>query len=193
MGTTQCDFCGKQFEKPDSEIKRNKKLNRKNFCSRSCCGRGNIKKNLGEFYGIGNVQNLNQGNKIDEFTGLRDFIRRSKNRFKRGANNFDSSITKEELLEIWNKQKGICPYTGIVLEKPKSKGGNSKIYTASLDRIDSEIGYHKDNVQFISTAINLMKNTMSHDDTIKLCKIIANNWNNIGLDSTPPTSCLTLE
>ena len=50
---------------------------------------------------------------------------------------------------------------------------NDPIYTASLDRIDSNKGYIKGNVQFISTAINYMKNNMSNEDTIKLCKIIA--------------------
>ena len=50
---------------------------------------------------------------------------------------------------------------------------NDPIYTASLDRIDSNKGYIKGNVQFISTAINYMKNNMSNEDTVKLCKIIA--------------------
>ena len=34
--TITCDFCGKEFLKPLSEYKRNKELNRHNFCSRSC-------------------------------------------------------------------------------------------------------------------------------------------------------------
>lgn len=35
--TVICDHCGVEFEKPQSEFNRNKKLGRKNFCSRSCC------------------------------------------------------------------------------------------------------------------------------------------------------------
>lgn len=81
-------------------------------------------------------------------------------------------LLKTELL--WEKQKGVCPYTGIKLKLAEYKANhNDPIYTASLDRIDSNKGYIKGNVQFISTAINYMKNNMSNEDTIKLCKIIA--------------------
>ena len=54
------------------------------------------------------------------------------------------------------------------------------LYTASLDRIDSSKGYEIGNVQFISTAINYMKNTMSHEDTLKLCEIIAEKYSGDG-------------
>ena len=33
--TITCDYCGKEFSKPESEYKRNVKLGRHNFCSRS--------------------------------------------------------------------------------------------------------------------------------------------------------------
>ena len=36
-----CDCCGKEAQKPLSEYNRNKKLGRKNFCSRSCA-KGNV-------------------------------------------------------------------------------------------------------------------------------------------------------
>ena len=36
LTTFACDNCGKESEKPDSELKRNKELDRKCFCSRSC-------------------------------------------------------------------------------------------------------------------------------------------------------------
>lgn len=61
-----------------------------------------------------------------------------------------------------------------------TKNHNNPIYTASLDRIDSSKGYEIGNVQFISTAINYMKNTMSHEDTLKLCKIIAEKYSGDG-------------
>lgn len=48
------------------------------------------------------------------------------------------------------------------------------------NRIDSSKGYEIGNVQFISTAINYMKNTMSHEDTIKLCNIIAQKYSGDG-------------
>ena len=35
-----CDYCGKEFEKTVSEVNRNAKFNRKNYCSRECCAKG---------------------------------------------------------------------------------------------------------------------------------------------------------
>jgi len=52
-----------------------------------------------------------------------------------------------------------------------------KTITASLDRIDSNIGYIKGNIQWVSQCINYMKNTMTHEETIKICKLITDFWN----------------
>lgn len=67
-------------------------------------------------------------------------------------------------------------YSGIKLTLPSFVKKNSKITTASLDRIDSSKPYTKGNVQFVSTSINFMKGELSHDDTILLCKQIASFW-----------------
>lgn len=74
----------------------------------------------------------------------------------------------------WNKQKGICPYSGISLLVPTyKKNHNNPIYSASVDRIDSTKGYIPGNIQFVSTCINYMKNTMSDEETRFMCKCIA--------------------
>ena len=43
MELTICKNCGNEFEKPLTEIRRNEKLNRPNFCSRTCVGKNNVK------------------------------------------------------------------------------------------------------------------------------------------------------
>ena len=53
------------------------------------------------------------------------------------------------------------------------KNGNEINGTFLDDRV-SGVG----NIQFVSCAINYMKNTMTHKETIKLCKIIKNHWSN---------------
>jgi len=71
----------------------------------------------------------------------------------------------------------MCPYSGIELQLASHI--NTKIdpiYRASVDRIDSSKGYIKDNIQFVSTCINYMKNTLSHEKTIELCKLISKNY-----------------
>lgn len=162
--TLKCDCCGKEFEKPVSEYKRNTKFGRANYCSRACSGKMCNKNNRQK----GNPSVLIPSNRRDQYTPFRYYFRNARKRFK----DFDLSL--EYLKQLWDEQKGICPYTGIHLQLAEYKANhNDPIYTASLDRIDSSKGYIKGNVQFISTAINYMKNNMSHEDTITLCKIIA--------------------
>ena len=159
-----CDYCHKLYDKPISEYNRNIRLNKHNFCSRSC----SIKYSNTISKRKGNLNNLISNNRRDEFTPFRYYYRNAKKRFK------SFNLTLEYLKELWEKQKGICPYTGIKLKLATyTTNHNNPIYTASLDRIDSSKGYEIGNVQFISTAINYMKHTMSHEDTITICKIIA--------------------
>lgn len=167
----KCDFCGNYFDKPLSEYNRNLNLKRHNFCCRSCSIKYNNKYCRKKF----NISNLINNNRNDEYTSFRYYYRNAKKRYK------TFNLTLDYLKELWEQQKGICPYTGLKLNLATyTKNHNNPIYTASLDRIDSSKGYEIGNVQFISTAINYMKNTMSHEDTIKLCKIIAQHYSGDG-------------
>lgn len=55
---------------------------------------------------------------------------------------------------------------------------------ASLDRIDSTKGYIKGNVQFVSTPINLMKQSMSDLETKQYLKQISNFTSSFNEDRT---------
>jgi hypothetical protein len=180
--TVKCDNpdCGRIFKKDGSEVRRNAKRGSKNYCQKSCSSKANVKNLLdsdkhGEGKNIGYV-------KIDKYTGLREHLRRVKNRAKDNGKFYD--ITLDDLLDQWIKQKGICVYTGIELTHPKKGNEKSLIYTASLDRIDSSIGYVKGNIQFISAAANMAKNNMTHEQMVEFCKLICKNW------STPQYSTL---
>lgn len=61
-------------------------------------------------------------------------------------------ITRQNLLSLWDKQKGRCAVTG----KPMIHKTGS-LYTVSVDRIDSSSGYVEGNVQLVCKAINLAK------------------------------------
>lgn len=171
--TTKCKTCGCSFEKIKTEYDRAELKSRNHYCSRSCCGKDNIKKQLGEWYGKGNVTQLISNNGRDEFTGLRDFLRRAKYRDKFG------DLTLIDLKEQWENQKGVCPYSGIQLKLPTySKINKPKVHElASLDRVDSNKLYERGNVVFVSTPINYMKNSMSEEETVAFCKKIALFWN----------------
>ena len=163
----ECNYCKKEFTKDSSEVKRNKQLGRKIFCSRSCVGKNNTPTIL-KYVGM-NTSHLNPSNRKDEFTMFRKHLRKIRDR------DINCNITLEDLLEIWNKQEGKCIYSKVKLQPSKYKQSNNQIHTLSIDRIDSSKGYTKDNIQFISIAMNHMKNNMTHEQTLELIEILKNN------------------
>jgi hypothetical protein len=50
---------------------------------------------------------------------------------------------------------------------PTSKGG-----TASLDRIDSKLGYIPGNIQWVHKTINRMKVNLPEEDFVYFCRLI---------------------
>lgn len=173
--TIECDNCGIEFQKPLSEYNRNVNLNRKNYCSRFCVGQR-----------IGNIEHLKYlrtnyhtsqyfRNYGDEYCGLRYYYRNCKKRFK------EFNLTIEDLKEQWDLQNHICPYTGFNLFLYKYKPGHKTniIYEhrASIDRIDSNLGYVKGNIEFISLPINYLKsNHLSKQEVIDLLKKISSKY-----------------
>jgi hypothetical protein len=149
----QCSYCKKEFSKPKNEYNRCVKNNKPMYCSLSCAGKKNSQKTV--LFG-------GKPNRIPPKIKENPFKYYFRNCKRRSQHEFDLDL--DYLEELWNKQKGICPYTKLQLIL-NSHGHCSKDirYTASLDRIDSSIGYIKGNVQFISTAINYMKSTMSDE------------------------------
>ena len=161
--------CNKLFMKDGSEVRRSKKRGADNYCSLSCSGIVNHEQLKS---GSENSKYLIGVTKADKYTGLREHFRRAKYR------NQDVNITLDDLLEQWTKQDGVCPYTGVKLIHPIRIKDEGLIYMASLDRVDSKIGYMKGNIQFISAAANLAKNNMTHEQMIEFCKLISNKWKN---------------
>ncbi len=166
----KCENCNKLFSKKKAEITRSKR----HFCCLSCSVTWN-NRNTKRVGGQKTFIVKYASNKKDDYTHFRFFKKCSKN-----SNRKESKITLKDLKDCWNKQDGICPYTGIKLILPISTKGFdpvvSKIYRASLDRIDSSKPYEVGNIQFVSTMANYAKNNCSHEEMIKFCKVIAGNW-----------------
>lgn len=86
-------------------------------------------------------------------------------------------LTKEFLWNLLVKQNFKCKLSGIPIKLSKKLIGSSidfKSITASLDRIDNNKGYIENNVQWVHKWINTMKNTLSTNDFIYLCKSVSN-------------------
>ena len=89
-----------------------------------------------------------------------------KNRIRR--KNRDLEFGPEFIEELYNLQNGRCAYTGDVLE---IRAGFSN--TMSVDRIDSSIGYTKDNIRLVTWEVNKAKMDSTMSDFVLLCKKVA--------------------
>ena len=95
---------------------------------------------------------------------------KSKN-LDRRSKTIDFDLSVEYLDDLWERQGGKCAYTGEPLNFGRSKiNGN-----ASLDRIDSSLGYIEGNVQFVHKDVNIMKWDLSEQRFIEICKKITKN------------------
>ena len=96
--------------------------------------------------------------------------------YKHGADRrgmlFD--LTIKDMEEQYLKQDGICAISGIKLNICASRD-KAKESTASLDRIDSNKPYTKDNIQWVHKKIQQMKWNLKQEDFIQWCQIIAAN------------------
>jgi hypothetical protein len=174
--------CGKEFTKRLSEFNRSQKLGRPHFCCLSCHAkyRG---------FGTSQVPVIRQTShfkdiiRVDDFSPFRYHLKIMKKSAKR--RNHECLVTLPDLKALWEKQKGICPYTGWNLVNLASttecESTPITIYRASVDRIDSRSCYTRDNIQFVAVIANFAKNVFTEQDLINFChdvyqyRIIGNN------------------
>lgn len=80
---------------------------------------------------------------------------------KSGRKRLDIDISKQYIERLYFEQGKKCAISGVNITL-----GND----ASLDRIDSALGYIKENVQWVHKDINIMKGTYSEEYFIEVCK-----------------------
>ena len=89
-------------------------------------------------------------------------------------------ITQKDINEIYEKQSGLCFYTGI----PLRSTDNPKIYasemknnplTISIDRRDSSVGYSIDNIVLCCRFVNYAKNAYSEDVFMQSLRLLVEN------------------
>jgi hypothetical protein len=114
------------------------------------------------------------------FKGYQDIPLTLFNRFLLVAKkrNIEFNIAIEDVYNQLINQNKKCAYTDIDLLLDKNN------CNASLDRIDSSIGYTVDNIQWIYKPINLMKKDFNDHYFIKMCSLISENYLNTGISNT---------
>lgn len=181
MVEIECDNpgCKKKFNRYIGEYRRSLRMGRKQYCNRSCYGKGagykafdvvpeqkrkELQRNIKKYC----------GNLRDEYTSFRFFMKVIGGL---GRKSKWGDVDIAYLKEIWEKQNGICPFTGWELILPNTVDGwdesSSRVKRASLDRIDSEKGYLKGNVRFVSVMANYAKNKLNDYELINFCKAVA--------------------
>lgn len=84
------------------------------------------------------------------------------NSLRRGAikRNIDFDIDIKYAWEIFEKQGGICALTGLPIHFVRNYKNSFGKQTASLDRIDNDFGYVKQNIQWVNKKMNFVKNKL---------------------------------
>lgn len=102
------------------------------------------------------------------WTGFEDisgqYFSSIKNKAKKRNIPFD--LTIEDAWDLFILQNKKCALTGEQIYFGKNK-------TASLDRIDSNLGYSINNCQWLHKDINILKNNLDQNFFIELCKKVA--------------------
>lgn len=81
----------------------------------------------------------------------------------------ECTVTLVYLEDLFIKQDKKCALSGI----PLTFGRSSATTTASLDRIDSKVGYVEGNVQWLHKDINMMKQRIDNCLFVQYCKLVA--------------------
>lgn len=168
-----CTECNSIFKKEKKEYFRRVKItgtHAKFFCNRSCATShrnknktDEQKKDIGKRlkqYQVTAIKNsqLKLFNRewTPELALFSYYLRKARTRSKRCG--WEMDLTYEYLEKLWKRQSGQCAFSGISLTLNKGNGGNKDPFRlASLDRINPKLGYTKNNVQFISSALNYAK------------------------------------
>lgn len=98
---------------------------------------------------------------------LRLTLKRAKGRAKKNGLKLD--INKDFLHNIYRLQNGLCSLTNRTL-----KLGFNDPNTLSIDRIDSNGGYTKDNVQLVCCLANMIKRNHNQEELIQFCQDVIN-------------------
>ena len=99
---------------------------------------------------------------------------KKKKHHNRISEKYKNEITLDFLVKLWETQEGKCAISGKKLEH---KTGS--LFSASVDRIDSSVGYFEGNVQLVCQAINFAKNDYSKEQ-------FSHWWHNQSEDATEP-------
>lgn len=115
----------------------------------------------------GSITSCCRYTKIGGYKGIPgNFWTKTKWCAKKRQLNFE--ITPQHAFEMLESQNYKCRYSGLVINLSR----DIKERTASIDRIDSDIGYVEGNIQWVHKDINRMKSNFSEDKFLEYIRLI---------------------
>lgn len=113
----------------------------------------------------GNARSLKKLNSTIEGRA-RVFLRNAKNSAAKRGQVF--ALTVADIAECWHTQWGVCAYSGrqMTLEA-------GQLNTVSIERINSDVGYTRENTILVCQAINRMKSDFELNEFYDLCRDVA--------------------
>ena len=145
-------FCCKETKEFSLFFKHNQTHDGFHSWCKECCRKGNQKSRI-------KVNSTIEGR-------AKIFLQNAKKSAKKRNQKFLLEIP--DVVGFWHDQQMICAYSGIEMTLEAGK-----LNTVSIERIDSSIGYTKNNTILVSQAINRMKSDFSYQDFYMLCQSVA--------------------
>lgn len=84
------------------------------------------------------------------------------------------TISKEYVWKLFEAQKRKCALTGVDIVLTSTFDKNRGLQTASLDRIDNNLGYVCGNVRWVHKVINRLKWNLPDDELVMWCELVVN-------------------
>lgn len=84
-----------------------------------------------------------------------------------------SSLTGDDLLQIWHAQGGKCALTGVRMTFHQGRGRVRD--NCSVDRIDPRKGYTRANIQLVTDRANRAKTDFTHTEFLAFCRKVLQN------------------
>lgn len=80
-------------------------------------------------------------------------------------------LSMDDVADLYEKQKGKCALTGWDITFPDI--GHPSFFSCSIDRIQNNIGYTKENIQLVEGRVNMIKNKYTQEFFLEVCKAVA--------------------
>lgn len=164
-GNVLCMCCKKYLDKNEFKDSFLPRLKNRNFKKRHC---------------INCVSQKRKNSRKNQKPNLKSFLHnkffaatlRTKSKNKNRIF-FDINIDEDYLYYLYNLQKGKCAISGVEMTYIEHNGNIPT--NISIDRLNSNLGYIKENVHLVCNIVNIMKNTMTVEELKYWCNLILNN------------------